>query len=234
MIPGWEAALLLLCVQAPAAHAECSPRKVCWTWGGRLHLCLPASPGTHHISCFFPAAFRQARPQGVVGPVGRQQEDRCPGWGGGTTSPPKAGPCVGGAQGRRGSSGSSGGYERPMISCHFYLEPTQSFSVAIFTQCSHLITPSLSVVSLHLASKFFFPKSSEVSRSAAARGSAIYKQVLPLTGAKTSITTHLPTVPLKRAIPFATRSQPGKHLRVQTLSKGKKPCAAMELRRPRN
>lgn len=115
--------------------------------------------------------------------------------------PPKAGPCVGGAQGRRGSSGSSGGYERPMISCHFYLEPTQSFSVAIFTQCSHLITPSLSVVSLHLASKFFFffPKSSEVPRSAAARASAIYKQVLPLAGAKTSITTHLPTVPLKRA-----------------------------------
>ena len=156
MIPGWEAALLLPCVQAPAAHAEFRPRGSIWTWRGCLHLCLPASPGPHHISCFFPAAFRQARPQGAVGPVGRQQEGGCPGRGGGTTSPPKAGPCVGGAQGRRGSSGSSGGYERPMISCHFYLEPTQSFSVAIFTQCSHLITPSLSVVSLHLASKFFF------------------------------------------------------------------------------
>lgn len=140
------------------------------------------------------------------------------GGGCGTTLPPKAGRCVGGAQGRRGPSGSPGGCERPVVSYHFYLAPTQSPPVAIFTQCSHLITPRLSVVSLHLASKFFFfPKSSEVPRSAAARGSAIYKQVLPLAGAKTSITTHLPTVPLKRAISFATRSQPGKHLRVQTL-----------------
>ena len=114
-----------------------------------------------------------------------------------------------------------------VISYHFYLEPTQSFPVAIFTQRSHLITPSLSVVSLHLASNLFFPKSSEVPRSAAARGPAIYKQVLPLAGAKTSITTQLPTVPLQRAISFATKSQPGKHLRVLTHSKVKKPCATM-------
>ena len=50
-IPGWEAALLLLCVQAPAAHAECGPREVCWVRGGCLHHCLPASPGAppHHL-----------------------------------------------------------------------------------------------------------------------------------------------------------------------------------------
>lgn len=50
-IPGWEAALLLLCVQAPAAHAECSPGEVCWMRGGCLQHCLPASPGAppHHL-----------------------------------------------------------------------------------------------------------------------------------------------------------------------------------------
>ena len=143
--------------------------------------------------------------------------------------PPKAGPCVGGAQGRRGSSGSSGGYERPMISCHFYLEPTQSFSVAIFTQCSHLITPSLSVVSLHLASKFFFffPKEFRSSQVSSCQG-LCNLQTGPATCWSENKYYHTP------AHGTIEKSQPGKHLRVQTLSKGKKPCAAMELRRPLN
>ena len=65
--------MLLLCVQAPEAHAESRPRGGIGTQRGCLHHRLPASPGPHHITCFSPAAFRQARPQGAVGPVGRQR-----------------------------------------------------------------------------------------------------------------------------------------------------------------
>lgn len=75
--------------------------------------------------------------------------------------------------------------------------------------------------------QFIFSKEFRSSQVSSCQGPAIYKQVLPLAGAKASITTQLPTVPSQRAISFSTKSQPGKHLRVLTRSKVKKPCATM-------
>lgn len=121
-----------------------------------------------------------------------------------------------------------------MVSYHFYLAPTQSPPVAIFTQCSHLITP-VSLSSLYiLPANFFFPKSSEVPRSAAARALQFTNRSLPLAGVKTSITTHLPNGTIEKSHFLATRSQTRKHLRVCDTLGGKKPCAEMGLRRLRN